>query len=426
MWIQRQFDPPALGDPEQLATINRKVAEFYAWVRPLIERRRESPADDLISTLITAEEEGDRLSGVELENLVLNILVGGVDTSQSQLAHALRLLAARPDQWAALRADPEALAIRAVDEAVRFEPITPFTARLLTEDLTYDDVDFPAGTVVSVCAFTGEPRPRGVRRPRRLRHHGRAGQGPHPDVRRRHPLLRRPQPRPGRDRRGSPLPGRADRIARAGRRGRAAERERDLRRRDVAGRVHGRLTGRPLTGYRERIAENVTKCPGCGLLLPVEDGPVHAYIGSSPACWRRFGEVLAREFQDEKWFRPHQITTDAYAVQHPGLPERRSIQSVALHLMTLGMVLERRLDPALAPRLHRQMAARPAFTWLEPPSMEGRMNVVDVLAARDPETHQRLIRQWAADVWEAWSPHHETIWKWVDLSLGGRTGGLRD
>jgi hypothetical protein len=99
---------------------------------------------------------------------------------------------------------------------------------------------------------------------------------------------------------------------------------------------------------------------------------------------------------------------------------------VALHLMTLGMVLERRLDPALAPRLHRQMAARPAFTWLEPPSMEGRMNVVDVLAARDPETHQRLIRQWAADVWEAWSPHHETIWKWVDLSLGGRTGGLRD
>ncbi len=38
MWIQRQFDPPALGDPEQLATINRKVAEFYDWVRPLIAR----------------------------------------------------------------------------------------------------------------------------------------------------------------------------------------------------------------------------------------------------------------------------------------------------------------------------------------------------------------------------------------------------
>jgi cytochrome P450 len=159
MWIQRQFDPPALGDPEQLATINRKVAEFYAWVRPLIERRRNSPADDLISTLIAAEEEGDRLSGVELENLVLNILVGGVDTSQSQLAHALRLLAERPDQWDALRADPAAMALRAVDEAVRFEPITPFTARLLTDDVTYGGVDFPAGTVVSVCAFTANRDP---------------------------------------------------------------------------------------------------------------------------------------------------------------------------------------------------------------------------------------------------------------------------
>ena len=159
MWIQRQFDPPALGDPEQLATINRKVAEFYDWVRPLIAARRDTPADDLISSLITAEAEGDRLSGAELENLVLNILVGGVDTSQSQLAHALRLLSERPDQWVALRSDPDELALRAVDEAVRFEPITPFTARLLTEDLTYDGVDFPAGTVVSVCAFTANRDP---------------------------------------------------------------------------------------------------------------------------------------------------------------------------------------------------------------------------------------------------------------------------
>ena len=168
MWIQRQFDPPALGIPEQLATINRKVAEFYDWVRPLIAARRDTPADDLISSLITAEEEGDRLSGAELENLVLNILVGGVDTSQSQLAHALRLLSERPDQWAALRNDPDALALRAVDEAVRFEPITPFTARLLTEDLSYDGVDFPAGTVVSVCAFTANRDPGAFAEPDRF------------------------------------------------------------------------------------------------------------------------------------------------------------------------------------------------------------------------------------------------------------------
>jgi cytochrome P450 len=159
MWIQRQFDPTALADPEKLQTINDKVAEFYDWVRPLIERRRSSPSDDLISALIAAEEEGDKLSGVELENLVLNILVGGVDTSQSQLAHALRLLSTRPDQWAALREDPDEMAPRAVEESLRYEPITPFTARLLTEDVEHRGVTFPANTVISVCAFTGNRDP---------------------------------------------------------------------------------------------------------------------------------------------------------------------------------------------------------------------------------------------------------------------------
>ncbi len=159
MWIQRQFDPIALSDPETVQTMQDKVGEFYAWVRPLIETRRATPADDLISSLISAEEEGERLSNTELENLVLNIMVGGVDTTQNQLAHAMRLLAGRPDQWAALRADPETLIPRATMEALRYEPITPFTARQLTEEVVYRDVTFPEGTVLMVCSFTGNRDP---------------------------------------------------------------------------------------------------------------------------------------------------------------------------------------------------------------------------------------------------------------------------
>jgi cytochrome P450 len=159
MWIQRQFDPLALADAEQLATIQRKTGEFYDWVRPLIARRRGTPAEDLISSLILAEEEGERLSDVELENLVLNILVGGVDTTQSQLAHAIRLLAERPEQWAALRADPDALAPRAAEEALRFEPITPVTARLTVAPMEVGGVTFPEGSVVAVCAFAGNRDP---------------------------------------------------------------------------------------------------------------------------------------------------------------------------------------------------------------------------------------------------------------------------
>ncbi|HEY2772131.1 MAG TPA: cytochrome P450 [Solirubrobacteraceae bacterium] len=150
-WIQRQFDAQSLiaERPE----IERAVAEFYAYEDELIAQRRGVPGDDLISALITAEQEGDRLSDNELRNLVLNILVGGVDTSQSQLAHAVRLLAEHPEQWELLRQDPQGLALRAVDEALRYEPITPFTARITVKEIEYRGVTFPPGSVVLVSAW---------------------------------------------------------------------------------------------------------------------------------------------------------------------------------------------------------------------------------------------------------------------------------
>lgn len=150
-WIQRQFGMKVLEEREQ---IEQAVVEFYAYAGELLGRRRAEPRDDLISTLIAAEQAGDRLDDVELLNLVLNVLVGGGDTTQSQLAHALRLFAEHPDQWELLARNP-LLAPQAVEEVVRFEPITPFTARIAKEDVTYRDVTFPEGTVVLVCAFTG-------------------------------------------------------------------------------------------------------------------------------------------------------------------------------------------------------------------------------------------------------------------------------
>jgi cytochrome P450 len=150
--IQRQFDGPSLLNERE--TIERACAEFYDWAGKLIERRRDDPGDDLISTLIAASHEGDRLSDVECMNLVLNVLIGGVDTTQSQLAQALRLFALHPDQWELLAERPE-LTPRAVEEVVRYEPITPFTARLLHDEVEYRGVTFPVDTVVMVAAFTG-------------------------------------------------------------------------------------------------------------------------------------------------------------------------------------------------------------------------------------------------------------------------------
>jgi cytochrome P450 len=170
-WIQKQFDAEALMT--ERALIEEAVVEFYAYADALLAARREDPGEDLVSTLLAAgaaggrggrpmsepgrraggNAAGDRLSEVECVNLVLNVLIGGVDTTQSQLAHAIRLLAEHPDQWDALHADPS-LAAGAVEEALRYEPITPFTARIVVEDMEVRDVAFPAGTVVLVAACT--------------------------------------------------------------------------------------------------------------------------------------------------------------------------------------------------------------------------------------------------------------------------------
>jgi cytochrome P450 len=149
--IQRQFDATSLTADRP--AIEAAVQEFYIWADALIADRRDDPGEDLITDLITAETEGERLSPDELRNLVLNILVGGVDTSQSQLAHAVRLLAMHPEQWEALRADPDGLALPAVDEALRFEPITPFSARITTAEIEHRGITFPAGSVVLVSAW---------------------------------------------------------------------------------------------------------------------------------------------------------------------------------------------------------------------------------------------------------------------------------
>ncbi len=148
-WVQRQFDIRALAS--EPARIERATAEVYDYVEALLQRRRTEPSDDLISGLLAVEAQGDRLSHGECVNLVMNVIAGGIDTTQSQLSHALRLFAGHPDQWALLARRPE-LVPQAVSEVLRFEPITPFTARLCVEQIEHRGVIFPAGTIVAICA----------------------------------------------------------------------------------------------------------------------------------------------------------------------------------------------------------------------------------------------------------------------------------
>jgi len=164
---------------------------------------------------------------------------------------------------------------------------------------------------------------------------------------------------------------------------------------------------------------NESACPGCGLLLPESAGPSHPYIGASPACWERFGELLAREYGEFQYPDIHRLTVDAYAVQHPGVPGRRSINSVCVHLIALHLQLERGMEPTQVTKAMDGISRGLELRWLDPPDPNGSIRVTDVLAAEDLDAHVRLVRAWADDVWAAWSAHHETVRAWAQQALGG-------
>ena len=156
-------------------------------------------------------------------------------------------------------------------------------------------------------------------------------------------------------------------------------------------------------------------CVGCGALFPEQEGPVHRYMESSPGCWAAYGEVLAREYSDREFGTRHRLTVDAYAAQHPGRPSPQTVQSVAVHLISLGLVLERGFDPRRATAAIKAAASRKgSFRWLQPPASLGEVTVADVFRARDAAEHLAAVEAWAASVWRAWSAHHDTVRGWAD------------
>jgi len=134
---------------EDLPLIEAANAALEDYLADLIAARRESPGDDLLSTLIAIEEEGDRLSTDELVSLAVAVLMAGTDTTRNQLACALALFAEYPDQWSELSERPE-LAPRAVEETMRYLGAVRGTVRFAPEDVVFHEVLFPKGTLVFV------------------------------------------------------------------------------------------------------------------------------------------------------------------------------------------------------------------------------------------------------------------------------------
>lgn len=133
---------------EDLPVIVQANIELDEYLGELIDHRRGTPSDDLVTTLIAAEDEGDRLTHDELISLCVAVLMAGTDTTRNQLGCSTYLFAQHPEQWALLRERPE-LAPRAVEETMRYLGAVRGTVRIASEDIEYRDVVFPAGTVMA-------------------------------------------------------------------------------------------------------------------------------------------------------------------------------------------------------------------------------------------------------------------------------------
>ena len=131
----------------KLGDIAQAQAELAAYVSELVAQRRQAPTDDLLSALIAVSDEGDRLSEDELIGMVEALLLAGTDTTRNQLGATLAVLADRPDQYAALRADPSQVPAF-VEESLRYIGAVRTAARIATSDIVVDGLTFPAGTTV--------------------------------------------------------------------------------------------------------------------------------------------------------------------------------------------------------------------------------------------------------------------------------------
>ncbi len=107
--------------------------ELRAYFDVICDERRAAPQDDLITALVQAEEDGDRLSRDELHATLVLLLVAGNETTTKLIGNGLLALLANPDQAAILREEPKRIA-GAVDELLRFDGPVQLTSRMVTED----------------------------------------------------------------------------------------------------------------------------------------------------------------------------------------------------------------------------------------------------------------------------------------------------
>jgi cytochrome P450 len=163
-----KFEADERGRPKDLAAMGQAVGNLVAFFQSLITQKREQPADDMLSAMVQARDEGDRLDDTELVSTVFLLLLAGQDTTVQLINNGVVALLENPEQLALLQRDPS-LIPRAVDEFLRFDgSLNTALPRFSAEDVQVGDVTIPKGEIVMVSLLSANRDPEHYANPDQL------------------------------------------------------------------------------------------------------------------------------------------------------------------------------------------------------------------------------------------------------------------
>ncbi|WP_190017622.1 cytochrome P450 [Streptomyces lucensis] len=136
-------------DEDARRAMNDAAEEFGAYIAGHLEKRRADPRDDIISRLLLARFDGERLSDEEIVANVMMFFMGGHETTVNLIGNGMLALLRHPGQLRALREDP-GLIDNGVEELLRYDAPIQLVARITTADIELEGATIPAGSKVMI------------------------------------------------------------------------------------------------------------------------------------------------------------------------------------------------------------------------------------------------------------------------------------
>jgi cytochrome P450 len=143
-------DSPESEQYRMLPFRSPAALELFDYAHRIATERRGAPAEDLVSKLVHAEIDGERLSEHEFDTMLLLLVVAGNETTRQAIAHGMLALAEHRDQWRRLTDDPELLWTAGADEILRWSSPVLHFRRTATRDVELGGQQIRAGDKVVV------------------------------------------------------------------------------------------------------------------------------------------------------------------------------------------------------------------------------------------------------------------------------------